>query len=57
MDLGAYIPFNKGNRVRLQGVINYGEVTEEYMGEIMEDKGYLHKVYVLQTHLDVNPSL
>lgn len=55
--MGAYIPFNKGNRVRLQGVINYGEVTKEYMGEIMEDKGYLHKVYVLQTYLDVNPSL
>ena len=41
MDLGAYIPFNKGNRVRLQGVINYREVTKEYMGEIMENTYYL----------------
>ena len=42
---GTYIyPFNKGKRVWTPGLINCGEVTWKYMGELMENKGYFSKV-------------
>lgn len=38
---GLYTILIKESGFGLQGVTNHGEVTRKYMGELMQDKGYL----------------